>query len=242
MVMSILLQIVDAGTAVADTINQAGQQLAQQPIVKQVDELSLWTLALKGGWIMLPIALLSVIAVFIFVDRFIATNKAAKSDDAFMGNIRSFIHEGKIDNALALCRGNERPLARMIEKGILRIGKPLNDIGAAIETVGKLEIAKLEKSVTFLSTIAGAAPMLGFLGTVTGMITAFYNMSKAGNNIDIGILSGGIYEAMVTTVAGLVVGILAYLFYNIIVARIEKIVFLLEARATEFIDLLNEPA
>lgn len=242
MVMNVLLQIVNAGNTVVDTVNNAAQQVAQQPAVQQYDELSLWTLALKGGWIMLPIALLSLIAVFIFVDRFIATNKASKSDDAFMANIRSYIHEGKIDNALALCRSNERPLARMIEKGILRIGKPLNDIGAAIETVGKLEIAKLEKSVTFLSTIAGAAPMLGFLGTVTGMITAFYNMSKAGNNIDIGLLSGGIYEAMVTTVAGLVVGILAYIFYNIIVARVEKVVFLLEARATEFIDLLNEPA
>ncbi len=150
--------------------------------------------------------------------------------------------DGKMDSALAMCRSQNSPLSRMIEKGVQRIGKPLNDIAASIENVGKLEIAKLEKSVAFLSTIAGVAPMIGFLGTVSGMITAFYNLSKSGNNIDIGMLSGGIYEAMVTTVAGLFVGILAYLAYNVIVARIEKVVYILEARATEFMDILNEPA
>lgn len=170
-----------------------------------------------------------------------ATRRAAKQDTGFMSNIKAFIMDGKIDAALALCRSTDSPLSRMIEKGILRIGKPLNDISAAIENVGKLEIAKLEKSVAFLATISGIGPMLGFLGTVTGMITAFYNMSKAGNNIDIGLLSGGIYEAMVTTVAGLIVGIIAYLAYNMIVARIEKIIYILEARATEFLDILNEP-
>jgi biopolymer transport protein ExbB len=133
-------------------------------------------------------------------------------------------------------------MARLIEKGITRIGRPLNDITTAIENEGKLQVGKLEKSITFLSVIAGVGPMLGFLGTVTGMINAFYELSKSGNNLDIGMLSGGIYEAMVTTVAGLIVGILAFLAYNIIVARVEKVVYILEARSTEFMDILNEPA
>lgn len=130
----------------------------------------------------------------------------------------------------------------MIEKGLLRIGKPLNDINTAIETVGKLEVSKLEKNIAILATVAGAAPMLGFLGTVTGMVKAFYDMSMAGNNIDIALLSSGIYQAMITTVAGLIVGIIAYICYNVLVARVENLVFKLEARATEFMDVLNEPA
>ncbi|OPZ97929.1 MAG: Biopolymer transport protein ExbB [Bacteroidetes bacterium ADurb.Bin408] len=159
-----------------------------------------------------------------------------------MNNIKDFIHDGKLDSALSLCKHNNSPLSRMIEKGLLRIGKPLNDVNAAIENVGKLEVNKLEKNIAVLATVAGASPMIGFLGTVSGMINAFYNMSKAGNNIDIALLSGGIYEAMVTTLAGLVVGILGYICYNILVARVEKVVFMLEARASEFMDLLNEPA
>jgi biopolymer transport protein ExbB len=159
-----------------------------------------------------------------------------------MNNIRDFVHEGRLDSALALCKNNSTPLARMIEKGLLRIGKPLSDINTAIENVGSLEVSRLEKGIAAIATIAGSAPMLGFLGTVTGMVRAFYNMSKAGNNIDIQLLSSGIYEAMVTTIGGLVVGILAYICYNILVARIENVVFQLEARATEFMDLLNEPA
>ena len=159
-----------------------------------------------------------------------------------MKNIRDFIHDGRIDSAVTLCRNNDSPIARMIEKGLARVGKPLNDINAAIENVGKLEVSRLEKNIAGLATIAGAGPMLGFLGTVMGMIRAFYDMSMAGNNIDIALLSTGIYQAMVTTVAGLVVGIIAYVCYNILVARVEKLVFILEARATEFMDVLHEPA
>lgn len=238
MMSNILLQIVQGGdSVVTDTLNKTAETTTQQ-----YDTLSLWAVTLKGGPIMIPIALLMVIAIYIFFERFMATNKAAKEDAGFMANIKHYIMEGKIDSALTLCRSNTTPMARMIEKGISRIGRPLNDISTAIENEGKLQVAKLEKSVTFLSTIAGVGPMLGFLGTVTGMITAFYNLSKSGNNLDIGMLSGGIYEAMVTTVAGLVVGILAFLAYNIIVARVEKIVYILEARSTEFMDILNEPA
>ena len=159
-----------------------------------------------------------------------------------MNNIRDFIHDGRIDSAVSLCRNNDTPIARMIDKGLARIGKPLNDINAAIETVGKLEVSRLEKNIAGLATISGAGPMLGFLGTVIGMIRAFYDMSMAGNNVDIALLSTGIYQAMVTTVAGLIVGIIAYVCYNILVSRVDKLVFLLEARATEFMDVLHEPA
>ncbi|MBE0662877.1 MAG: MotA/TolQ/ExbB proton channel family protein, partial [Bacteroidales bacterium] len=197
-------------------------------------KLSVFELALKGGWIMLPIVLFSLIAIYIFIERFIVIRRASKEEHNFMNNIRDFMHDGRIESALTLARNNDSPIARMIEKGILRLGKPLNDINAAIENVGKLEIAKLEKNIAGLATVAGVAPMLGFLGTVMGMVRAFYDMSMAGNNIDISLLSSGIYQAMVTTVAGLIVGIIAFVCYNILVARIEKIVFMLEARATEF--------
>ncbi len=203
--------------------------------------LSLWDLAVKGGWIMLILGMLSLITIYVFVDRFIAIKNASKIDDKFMENIREYILEGKIDNAQALCKAQNTPLARMIEKGINRIGRPLNDINAAIENVGKLEIANLEKTLAILATVAGAAPMLGFLGTVTGMIRAFYNMANAGNNIDITLLSSGIYEAMVTTVGGLIVGIIAYICYNYLVVRIENLVYHLERSTTEFMDVLNEP-
>jgi biopolymer transport protein ExbB len=206
------------------------------------DTLSYYDLALKGGWIMIPIFALSLVAVYIFIERYIAIKKAATEDKQFMNSIRNYILDGKVDSALALCKSNDTPVARMIEKGILRLGKPLADINTAIENVGNLEVAKLEKNIALLATAAGAAPMLGFLGTVTGMVKAFYNMSKSGNNIEIGTLSGGIYEAMVTTVAGLIVGILAYFLYNYIVSKIDKVVFLLEARSSEFMDLLHEPA
>lgn len=198
-------------------------------------------LAFKGGWIMIPILLLSIIAVYIFFDRFFAIKKAGKFDPAFLDKIKVYITNGKIDEALMICRSNSTPTSRMLEKGISRIGRPLNDVNAAIENVGNLEVSKLEKSLPVLASVAGGAPMLGFLGTVMGMIQAFYDMSNAGNNIDVTLLSTGIYQAMVTTVAGLIVGIIAYFAYNILVTNVEKVVFRLEATTTEFMDLLNEP-
>lgn len=204
--------------------------------------LSVLDLAIKGGWIIAILALLSIIAVYIFVERFLIINKATREDRNFMNNIRDFIQNGQVDSAQAMCKSNPSPIARMIEKGLSRIGRPLNDINAAIENVGKLEVSRLEKNLAGLATIAGAAPMLGFLGTVIGMIIAFYEMSRASNTIDINMLSTGIYQAMVTTVAGLIVGIVAYVMYNILVSKVEKLVFKLEARATEFMDLLHEPA
>lgn len=205
-------------------------------------KLSILDLAMKGGWIMVVLAVLSIIAVYIFIERFIVVKRAIKIDKSFMERIREYMKEGKIESATALCHGSDSPIARMIEKGLTRIGRPLSDINTTIENVGNVEVGKLEKGVTLLSMIASASPMIGFLGTVTGMIRAFYNMSMAGNNIDIELLSSGIYEAMVTTVGGLIVGIIAYVFYTIIVARIQDVVNLLEAKATEFMDVLNEPA
>jgi len=212
------------------------------PEVQQHEPLSMLDLAMKGGPIMIPIALLSVAAVYLFVERFIAINRAGKEDKDFMNNIRDFIHDGKIDAANALCKSDKSPVARMIEKGIRRLGKPLNDIQTAVENVGKLEVYKLEENLAAIATIAGAAPMLGFLGTVSGMINAFYQMSTAGNNIQVSMLAGGIYEAMVTTVAGLFVGIIAFVAYNLLVTRLNKVVNKLEARTIEFLDVLNEPA
>jgi biopolymer transport protein ExbB len=158
-----------------------------------------------------------------------------------MNRIKDYIHDGKIEAALGLCRSTNSPSARMIEKGITRLGRPLQDISTAIENVGKLEISKLEKGFPTLATITGAEPMLGFLGTVIGMVQSFYNMEQAGNNIDVSLMSGGIYTALITTVAGLIVGILGYFAYNTLVVRVERVVFNLEATLTEFMDILNEP-
>ncbi len=198
-------------------------------------------MAIKGGWIMLPILFLSVIAVYIFIDRYFAIRKAGHFDSGLLEKIKVYITSGKIDDAIALCRSNTNPASRMLEKGISRIGRPLTDVNAAIENVGNLEISKLEKGLPVLASVAGGAPMIGFLGTVMGMIQAFYDMSNAGNNIDVTLLSTGIYQAMVTTVAGLTVGIIAYFAYNILVSNVEKVVFKMEATTSEFMDLLNEP-
>ena len=190
---------------------------------------------------MIPIMLLSFVAAYIVIERFYVIRQATKEDQNVMNRIKDYIHDGKIDAALALCKSTDSPSARMIEKGISRLGRPLQDISTAIENVGKLEISKLEKSFPTLATITGAEPMLGFLGTVIGMVRSFYAMSQAGNNIEVSLLSDGIYTALITTVAGLIVGILGYFAYNILVVRVEKVVFNLEATNTEFMDILNEP-
>jgi biopolymer transport protein ExbB len=204
-------------------------------------KLTLLDLAIKGGWVMIPIILLSFVAAYIFIERYYVIRKASKEDMNFMNRIKDYIHDGKIDAAVALCKSTDSPSARMVEKGISRLGRPLQDINTAIENVGKLEISKLEKGFPTLATITGAEPMLGFLGTVIGMVQAFYAMSQAGNNIEVSLLSDGIYTALITTVAGLIVGIIGYFAYNTLVVRVEKVVFNLEATLTEFMDILNEP-
>ena len=207
-----------------------------------VAELNMWDLSLKGGVIMIPLLILSILAIYIFIERAVVIRKAAREDRTFMDRIKDYIHEGDIDAALNLCKKTDTPYARLIEKGITRLGRPMNDVLVAIENVGNLEVAKLEKGFPWLATAAAGAPMLGFLGTVTGMVRAFYNMASAGTSADITTLSGGIYEALVTTVAGLVVGIIALFAYNYLVARVDGVVNQLEAKTMEFMDLLNEPA
>jgi len=210
--------------------------------VQEEKILSLMELAVEGGIVMLIIAVLLFIALYIFVERFLAIKRASQEDEHFMSNVKTAVQSSQLDQARALCKDQSGPIVRMIEKGINRIGKPLRDIGTAIENVGKLEINKMETNLASLATIAGAAPMLGFLGTVIGMIRAFHEMAVGGNQVEISQLSEGIMQAMVTTVAGLVVGIVAFIGYNMLVAKVEKVIHSMEARTMEFLDLLEEPA
>lgn len=234
--MSIMMQITMGTDSMAAYSPTAQSEKLTDQSIQVID------LALKGGWIMIPLLIMSILAIYIFIERFFTIRKAGKEDVNFMNNIRDFILNGKIDAAISLCKATPSPIARMIEKGISRIGRPLDDISASIENVAKLEIYKLEKSLALLATISGAAPMLGFLGTVIGMIKALFVMANSGEGVVIQSLAGGIYEAMVTTVGGLIVGIIAYVGYNILVSNVEKVVYKMEARSIEFLDLLNEPA
>ena len=236
MISKLLMLQTDAATVI-DTLENAAATTAPERI-------TLWDMALNGGWIMLVLVLLLVLAIYIFIERFLTLNGALKGqeDEQFMDKIRQLVHEGNVDAARSLAKETSTPLGRMISKGFSRLGRPLPDIQAAIENEGQLEVARLEKRVSYVATVASLGPMIGFLGTVTGMITAFQDMAHAGNNIDISLLSTGIYEAMVTTVGGLIVGIICYFLNNLLVSRINKVVFELEVRANEFMDLLHEPA
>ena len=205
-------------------------------------ELTVWDLCLEGGFIMIPLLILSVVCIYILIERAIVIRDASREDSTFMKRIKDYIHEGEIESAMNLCKKNNSPYSRLIAKGISRIGRPMNDVLVAIENTGNLEIATLGKGLPWLATTAAGAPMLGFLGTVMGMVDAFYNLASAGSSANIDVLAGGIYEALVTTVAGLIVGIIAMFAYNYLVARINKVMNMLEAKTMEFMDLLNEPA
>ena len=221
-------------TALADELMQA-----EQPIQESIN---LWEMAQYGGWIMIILAVLLAFACYIFIERLVVLKQATREDKSFMDRIRDYIHDGKIDSALNLCKQTDTPSAHMIEKGITRIGRPMQDVQVAIENVGNLEVSKLEKGLVLMATIAAGAPMLGFLGTVLGMIQTFFNMAQnASGVIEISSLSEGMYQAMVTTVGGLIVGILAMFAYNLLVSRIDRVVRQLESRTMEFMDLLNEP-
>ena len=202
-------------------------QAAEAVAVSEETRMGLWTLFTKGGWLMWPLLALGGVTIFIVVN--------------FMNRIRDYISDGKISTAVNLCKKTDTPIARMIEKGIERIGRPMSDVQTAIENVANLEVSKLENGLPFLATIAGGAPMIGFLGTVLGMVQTFMDMSAAGGTVDLGLLSSGMYVAMVTTVMGLIVGIPAYFGYNYLVARIEKLVFQMEANSIAFMDILNQP-
>ena len=235
--MLLLQETQMVATMAADTLN------AMAPVVEEPAKLNFFEMCLKGGWIMIPLALMLIFAIYIFIERLIVTRQASKEDATFMNRIKDYIYDGKLDAALKLCKDTKSPSARMIEKGISRLGRPMSDVLVAIENVGNIEIAKLEKGLSLLATISGGAPMLGFLGTVMGMVQAFFEMEQAGGNtINLSQLSGGIYTAMVTTVAGLIVGVCAYFAYNYLVGRVNEVMRRLEMRSMEFLDLLNEPA
>lgn len=223
----ILLQIVTDSVAESGSI--AGQSL------------SVIDLAIKGGFMMIPIAVLWVLAIYLFIERVLTINKANQDPGAFMSKVKELVLRGDITGAKMLCSQNETPVARMIEKGISRIGSPLKNIEASIENVGKIEVFKLEKNLPTLATIAGSAPMMGFLGTVIGMVEAFISISQEEGSVSPKLLSSGIYTAMITTVAGLIVGIIAYLAYNYLVSRVQKVVHKMEYTSIDFIDLLQEP-
>lgn len=249
--MSLFLQITGAAVA-ADS--QLGVDSAASSVVDVVETLpaaatpdaavtsmSLWDLCLQGGWTMVPLALLLLLTIYIFVERTIIVYRASRNDDTFMKRIRGYIHEGEIESALNLCKNTATPSARLVAKGISRIGRPMNDVLVAIENTGNLEVAALSKGLPWLATSAAGAPMLGFLGTVIGMVQAFYAIAQSGSSATIDSFAGGIYAALVTTVAGLIVGVIAMFAYNFLVARINKVMNQLEASTMDFMDLLNEP-
>lgn len=205
-------------------------------------EISIWQLCVDGGWIMIVLAVLALMCVYILIERAIVIAKAGRLDASFMKRISDYIHEGDIESATKLCKSTNSPYARLILKGINRIGRPMNDMLVAIENTGNLEIASLSKGLPWMATIAAGAPMIGFLGTVIGMVQAFFSIASAGSTASIGDFAGGIYTALVTTVAGLIVGIAALFAYNYLVSRVNSVMNLMEAKTMEFMDLLNEPA
>lgn len=217
-------------------------EIGEETVVKKQN---LVDLIVQGGPIGIAIVtillLLSIAAVYIFIERWLTIGNASKVDDSFINNIRAAVASHNIEGAKALCRNTDTPVARMIEKGLMRIGKPLKDIDAAVENVGNLEVFKLEKNLSTLASISGAAPMIGFLGTVTGMILAFYKMASE-QNVTPDVLAGGIYQALITTAFGLLIGIFAFVGYNLLVAKVEKVIFQMERSTLEFMDLLQEPS
>ena len=229
-------------TSAVDTLNQALQAVSGN-MPEATQSLSILELATKGGWIMIVLLVLSLIAVFVFVQKLIQILAAAREDKHFMARIRDYVQDGKIDSAMKLCEDTDTPAARMVHKGLSRMGRPMQDVIVIIENVGNIEIGKLEKGLPVLATIAAGAPMIGFLGTVTGMVRAFFDMANAGSaGVDVALLSGGIYEALVTTVGGLVVGIFTLFAYNYLTSLLGKVQSIMETKTLEFMDLLNEEA
>jgi biopolymer transport protein ExbB len=226
----LLLQIVtDTATKIA-----AAVPATPPPSINLLD------MIMKGGWVMVPIGFLSVVSIFLIIERYLTISKAAKVDTSFMNNIRSLLLDGKTDTALTMCRSTNSPIARMLEKGIKRLGRPIKDIESAVEDVGRLEIYKLEKNMAYLGIISGIAPMFGFVGTISGVIKIFYNISLA-DNISIGLIAGGLYEKMVTSAAGLVVGIIAHIGFHMLNAMVDRVSYQIESTAVDFIDLIQEP-
>jgi biopolymer transport protein ExbB len=236
----LLALLQDTAQQVIDTANAAAQNVAA-PTTAPVEDLRFGELLMKGGWVMIPIGVLAVLGLVIFFERYFTIRKAAKDESSLMAQIRSSITAGKLDSAVAVARNSNSPLGRMLQKGLLRIGRPIKDIEGAIENIGKIEVSKLEKNIGILGIVAGIAPMFGFLGTIAGVIQIFYNISKT-DNISMGAISGGLYVKMVTSAAGLFVGIVAYVCYHVLNMMVDKVILKLETDAIEFIDMLEEPS
>jgi biopolymer transport protein ExbB len=228
-----LLQIDTITKAVADTT----AQVTTAPAPK---ELRFIDLLFSGGWVMIPLLLLFFLALVIFIERYLTIRKASKDETNLMQQVKESITAGKLDSALAICRSSNTPLGRMLQKGLLRIGRPIKDIEGAIENIGKLEVSKLEKNISILGIVAGIAPMLGFVGTISGVIRIFYNISLT-DNISMGTIAGGLYEKMITSAGGLIIGILAYVAYHVLNIMVDRVILKMETDAVEFIDLLEEP-
>ncbi len=226
-------------TLIKDTL-QVAEKSTEKSTEKTLSILELITSGgIGGNLVMGTLTILSVVAIYILIERYSSIKKASIEDESFLKSIQNFVEAKDIEAAKTLCKNTNTPISRMIEKGVNRIDKPMTDISAAIENQGKLEVFKMENNLANLATISGAAPMIGFLGTVIGMIVAFHEMASAGGNIDVAMLSQGIYTAMVTTVAGLIVGIIAFISYNYLVSKVDKVVFMLEAKIIDFLDLLH---
>lgn len=215
-------------------------QAVSTTAVKTQEQIHFIDLLFRGGWVMIPLALLAFLALVIFTERYLTVRKASKDDTNLLFQIRQNIKEGRLESAIALCKNTPSPLARMLEKGLKRIGRPIKDIEGAIENTGKLEVAKLEKNIGILGIIAGIAPMLGFVGTIIGVITIFQRVAAEGA-IEIGTISDGLYTKMITSATGLIIGIMAYVLYHILNMMVEKIILKMETEAIDFIDLLEEP-
>lgn len=237
----LILQVV--AEEMPEMVERLPETVEQLPEVVEQAPINYWQMATYGGPIMIVLALMLAFGVYLFIERLVTIKRASKEDRSFMNRIKDYICEGRIESALKLCREENTPSSRMVEKGISRLGRPMNDVLVAVENVGNLEVAQLEKGMVIMASISGGAPMLGFLGTVTGMVQTFYNMSlNSSGGIQLGDLSSGMYQAMVTTIGGLIVGILAYFAYNYMVSRVDSVVRNLEAKTMEFMDILNEPA
>ncbi|OAQ39740.1 biopolymer transporter ExbB [Pedobacter psychrophilus] len=230
------LQDTTALQPLADTASNAISALQASPN----QELSLFELLTKGGWVMIPLAILALLALIIFFERYLTIRKANKDESQLSMQVKSSIKTGNLDSAIAICKSSNTPLGRMLQKGLLRIGRPIKDIEGAIENVGRLEVSKLESNIGILGVIAGIAPMLGFVGTIIGVITIFHDVSVKGV-IEIGTISGGLYVKMISSASGLIIGIIAYILYNILTTMVDKVILKMETDTIEFIDLLEEP-
>lgn len=236
MILLFLQTTTDTAARAVDTLNRAVQTVAAPH-----QELRFGDLLIKGGWVMVPIGILAVLGLIIFFERFFTIRKAGLNEASLMSQVKSNISAGKLDSAVAICRNSNSPLGRMLLKGLMRIGRPIKDIESAIENIGRLEVSRLEKNIGILGIVAGIAPMFGFLGTIVGVIKIFYDISQT-DNISMGVISGGLYVKMVTSAAGLLVGIVAFVGYNILQMMVDRVILKLETDSVEFIDLLEEPS